>query len=163
MDDLVERDGLYYKKFTNVPFTGSIEGEDSGNILNGKKDGDWFSYWQDGQLSVAMTYRDGTGYGDYKGYHSNGTLKVTGQLDNEGNMDGQWLYYSRTGLLTNNYNYRHGALHGSFLTWFENGQPKEDWNFYEGKKHGKFRTWNYQGEVVEMYTGYFENGRKVSD
>ena len=25
MDDLVEREGLYYKKFTDVPFTGQVE------------------------------------------------------------------------------------------------------------------------------------------
>ena len=27
LDDLVERDGLYYKKFTNVPFTGDVTGK----------------------------------------------------------------------------------------------------------------------------------------
>ena len=27
MDDLVERNDLYYKKFTNVPFTGEISGK----------------------------------------------------------------------------------------------------------------------------------------
>ena len=26
MDDLVEREGIYYKKFTDVPFTGEIDG-----------------------------------------------------------------------------------------------------------------------------------------
>ena len=32
MDDLVERDGLYYKKFTNVPFTGDVTGKSQGAI-----------------------------------------------------------------------------------------------------------------------------------
>ena len=27
MDDLVERDGLHYKKFTDVPFTGKTTGK----------------------------------------------------------------------------------------------------------------------------------------
>ena len=40
MDDLVQRDDLYYKKFTDVPFTGEIdEGLERGNFNNGKKDG----------------------------------------------------------------------------------------------------------------------------
>ncbi|MBS38047.1 MAG: hypothetical protein CMO26_19235 [Thiotrichales bacterium] len=26
-DDLVERDGFLYKRFTNVPFTGEVEGQ----------------------------------------------------------------------------------------------------------------------------------------
>ncbi len=27
MDDLVEREGLFYKKFTDVPFTGEVRGQ----------------------------------------------------------------------------------------------------------------------------------------
>ena len=36
-DDLVERNGLYYKKFTDVPFTGKVDGQYNGSIKNGKK------------------------------------------------------------------------------------------------------------------------------
>ena len=42
MDDLVERNNLYYKKFTNTPFTGKISGIESGSIKKGKKYGEWF-------------------------------------------------------------------------------------------------------------------------
>ena len=38
MDDLVVRDGLTYKKFTDVPFTGEIdEGLEQGDYKNGEK------------------------------------------------------------------------------------------------------------------------------
>ena len=39
MDDLVEKNDLYYKKFTDVPFTGEVSGRLSGKFKNGKKDG----------------------------------------------------------------------------------------------------------------------------
>ena len=40
MDDLVQREGLYYQKFTDVPFTGEIdEGLERGNFKNGKTEG----------------------------------------------------------------------------------------------------------------------------
>ena len=39
MDDLVERNDLYYKKFTNVPFTGEISGIWNGNYKDGKEEG----------------------------------------------------------------------------------------------------------------------------
>ena len=32
MNDLVERNGLYYKKFTDIPFTGELTGIESGKI-----------------------------------------------------------------------------------------------------------------------------------
>ena len=39
MDDLVLRDGLYYKKFSLVPFTGKITGYTQGTFRHGKKHG----------------------------------------------------------------------------------------------------------------------------
>ena len=50
MSDLVERDGLYYKKFTETPFTGEITGGVQGNYKNGKKEGEWVHYHDNGQL-----------------------------------------------------------------------------------------------------------------
>jgi hypothetical protein len=32
MDDLVKRDGLHYKKFTDVPFTGEVTGKKQGSL-----------------------------------------------------------------------------------------------------------------------------------
>ena len=51
MGDLVERNGVYYKKFSNVPFTGKTTGKSQGSFKNGKEDGplDW--YYENGQLS----------------------------------------------------------------------------------------------------------------
>ena len=43
MDDLVERDGLYYEKFTVVPFTGEInEWLERGTFKGSYKEGSWF-------------------------------------------------------------------------------------------------------------------------
>ena len=58
-EDLVLRDGLYYKKFTDVPFTGKITGEFQGKLKNGKKEGPWVVYHDNGQLMSKGTYKDG--------------------------------------------------------------------------------------------------------
>ena len=44
MDDLVERDGLYYQKFTNVPFTGEVTGKTQRKIKESisYRNGDYF-------------------------------------------------------------------------------------------------------------------------
>ena len=78
IDDLVEREGLHYKKFTEVPFTGKINGfleengEWQGTIRNGKKDGPWIYYWTNGHLQSKGTYKDGKKDGPWV-YHSNGS------------------------------------------------------------------------------------------
>ncbi len=40
LDDLVVQEGIYYKKFTDVPFAGSVEGRAQGAFKRGKKDGE---------------------------------------------------------------------------------------------------------------------------
>ena len=57
--DLVQREGLYYKKFTEVPFSGTVTGRFQGKIKNGKKDGPWVGYWKNGQLMYKGTWKDG--------------------------------------------------------------------------------------------------------
>tara|TARA_B100000780_G_C20932163_1_gene371600 strand:- start:213 stop:497 length:285 start_codon:yes stop_codon:yes gene_type:complete len=39
MNDLAERGGLYYAKFTDVPFTSEVVGKKNGKFKNGKKEG----------------------------------------------------------------------------------------------------------------------------
>ena len=59
IDDLVLRKGLYYKKFTDVPFSGDIKGRISGGFINGKFDGLFVHYWENGQLQTKGIYKDG--------------------------------------------------------------------------------------------------------
>jgi hypothetical protein len=60
MRELVNRDGLHYKRFTDVPFMGEVTGRyHQGSIKNGKKDGPWVHYWGNGQLLSKETYKDG--------------------------------------------------------------------------------------------------------
>ncbi len=59
LDDLEERDGIYYKKFTEVPFTGKVKGKTQGSMKNGKKDGSWIGYFDNGQLHYKGDYKNG--------------------------------------------------------------------------------------------------------
>ena len=64
IDDLVERNDLYYKKFTNVPFTGEISGKENWKFKNGKKDGEWVYYHVNGKLFYKGNYKDGKKEGE---------------------------------------------------------------------------------------------------
>ena len=74
MDDLVERNDLYYKKFTDVPFTGKVTGEWEGKIKNGKREGTWNEYHSNGQLWSKGKYKDGEQEGLWEFYNENGKL-----------------------------------------------------------------------------------------
>ena len=57
--DLVKRDGLYYEKFTDKPFTGKVTGLKQGKIKKGKIKGKWNEYWQSGTLKETYTVKKG--------------------------------------------------------------------------------------------------------
>ena len=87
MDDLVEREGIYYKKFSDVPFTGKVEGKKQGSFEDGLEEGLWSSYWNNGQL---------TSQGNYKG-----------RL-----MEGPWIAYWRNGQVRDKGNRKDGKRQG---------------------------------------------------
>ena len=96
MNDLVKRDGIYYEKFSDVPFTGKVTGIYQGSIKNGKKDGLWFYYFRTGQLMRKGTLKDGEREGHWVHYHTNGQVMRSGTYK-DGEREGPWVFYNETG------------------------------------------------------------------
>ena len=74
-DEVVKRDDTYYEKFSNVPFSGSLE-----------------SYHPNGQLKIIGEFSDGKKIGEWTEYYMNGIKKSQGQFA-RGKKDGAWMYY----------------------------------------------------------------------
>ena len=118
MDDLVETNGLYYKKFTNVPFTGKVTGEEQGSLKNGKRVGVWIEYNKDGRVDTEVTYKNGKKDTSVTySYHLNGQLKskITWK---DGKKDGSWVFYDEKGRLWSKGEYKNGrkTVLGSITT-----------------------------------------------
>ena len=87
--DLVQREGLYYKKFTEVPFSGTVTGRYQGKIKNGKRDGPWVSYHDNGQVDFKGTYKGGEEDGLWVTYLADRTVweEYTGTFKNGVKVD----------------------------------------------------------------------------
>ena len=59
MGDLVKRKGLYYKKYSNIPFTGNFTGFLRGSFKDGKREGYWVRYCDNGQLAYKGNFKNG--------------------------------------------------------------------------------------------------------
>ena len=95
--DFVEREGVYYKKFSDVPFTGEIDGElIKGSMKNGKQEGEWISYSPNGQLRSKGNYKNGKEEGAWVHYWSNGQLDFKGNYKN-GKSEGAWVGFEEDG------------------------------------------------------------------
>lgn len=99
MDDLVKRGGLYYKKFTDVPFTGEInEGWHRGSLKDGLQEGFWESDHVSGGLASKIEYKNGRQEGVKILYFPNGQLWMKG-IWKRGKKEGFWEGYTPDGAL----------------------------------------------------------------
>ena len=97
MDDLVVTNGLYYKKFTNVPFTGSLTGKAQGSLKNGVKVGAWVEYDRKGRVSQEISYNTFSKHTRVTySYHGNGQLKEKATYK-DGKKEGPWVSYHGNG------------------------------------------------------------------
>ena len=127
MGDLVLRSDLYYKKFTNIPFTGEVVGKEIGKFKNGKREGYWEEYHRNGQLKWSVTYIDGL-------------------------EDGSWEIFSKTGQLEVRGSHKNGRLEGVFEQYWGNGNLFRKGNYKDGKQHGLWKLLNEDGSVEKTET-----------
>ena len=137
MEDLVEREGIYYKKFTDVPFTGEITGQMlQGKFKHGKEEGSRVWYHDNGQLF---------GKGDYK----------------NGKREGHWITYHDNGQLGRKGTYKDGKKEGPWISYWDNGLLMYKGVYKDWKREGPWVSYKSDGTVNEKYTGTYKNDMKV--
>ena len=80
-DELVIREHLFYKKFTNSPFTGEVSGEWFGKLEKGKRNGEWLAFEKNGEED-----------GPFRLYYENGQLSSQG-MNKNGSVEGIWDFF----------------------------------------------------------------------
>ena len=108
LDDLVEREGIYYKRFTDVPFTGKTTGKIQGTFRNGKKEGLWVRYYENGQLWYETTYKDGKWNGPWVGYYPDGQISSKGTHKDDKKV-GLWVHHYKNGQIEEKGTYKDGV------------------------------------------------------
>ena len=110
-DDLIisNQDGLFYEKFTDVPFSGNVTGGPQGKISKGKREGEWLFYYESGQLERKVNYKDGKREGERLNYWDNGQLRSKSNFK-DGRKEGERLIYHKNGQLIKKSIYKDGEL-----------------------------------------------------
>ncbi|MDB2583342.1 hypothetical protein N9Y50_01790 [Alphaproteobacteria bacterium] len=98
-DQLVHRNGTWYKKFSTTPFTGMTTGIEECTHQNGNKIGLCIRYHPNGQLeSQGMYNNKGRMEGFWEFYFDNGQLMTKG-IQSNGRFSGEWIWYNKDGSL----------------------------------------------------------------
>jgi len=147
MDDLVVREGLYFKKFTDTPFSGELkEGMSQGKIKDGRRVGKWAFYHDNGQIKWRGNYKNGYREGEWTLYDFSGELREKGKFE-QGKKEGVWKNYSGEKVIHED-EYKNGDQE-TRIEYFENGNIRSKASYKSGKLNGP-------------YIEYFENSRDIT-
>ncbi len=123
--------GLWTEKFSETPITGKVYrffGEKSdikkvyfGSLLNGKKEGRWTTWWDNGHKKFVGNLKDGKRVGFVTEWFENGRKKREGT-------------------------YKDGITDG-LSQWYENGQKEREATFNDEKLIVSTKRWNKDGSV----------------
>ncbi|MCA9393936.1 MAG: hypothetical protein KC900_07005 [Candidatus Omnitrophica bacterium] len=152
--------------------------------VDGRKQGDYKEYTENGQLRRHYLYADNEQHGLQIEYSPNGNIKrefdmYRGRLQGEektyyesgelnkvttyknNRRDGPALVYRKTGLLQRESNYKNGRLSGNRKDFWLNGQISTLAKYQNGKLHGEFKTFSPEGKLLKV--SYYKNGKPLTN
>ena len=133
--DLERRDGLYYEKGSETPFSGPVQSETgpTGQLENGNRVGEWLWSYPDGSQQFWLVYNNEGVRERSKRWHQNG------RVDSEAT-------------------YKNGRADGKMQHWYEDGTLRLEHSFVEGKQNGTETIWDQDGTL--LYSAEFDDGER---
>ena len=133
--------------------------DSEGNLKNGKKDGMW-TWWHDnGQKKEVLYYKDGKIINGIKfDYYKSGQIfsKIIYSGEDKNiypDINGKWIQWHSNGQKSWETDYKDGEMDGKNMSWYENGQIEGESTYKDGKQDGK-RTWWYENGQIKSEENY---------
>ena len=123
--DIIKRkNGLYYKKYAKIPFTGTKKefyknGKlwKKGNYKKGRPHGPWKFFYPFGQLGQKITYKNGKEEGPQEDFYSPGGELMFKSSNKNGKSYGPYEVFFRNGALKSKGFYKKGKIYGRNSGW----------------------------------------------
>ena len=112
------------------------------------REGVSLTYHPNGKLAVEAPYKNGKLNGVFRSYDENGNLRETiGYKDGE--EEGFSILYYENGKKKSSENYRRGTLNGKSEDWYENGKIRRQIPYENGQIHGVVKIYDEMGLLME--------------
>jgi len=135
--DLEQREDVNYLR--DQPFTGSAYYLDKDgaplvmrSYVEGKREGEWMSWYADGVLHKSGNTLNGEEHGQYREYYPDGTLHYEYHYD-RGAKTGKWLSWYEDGKPYTERNFKNNQLDGELVYWLEDGTLKKKERYSKGR------------------------------
>lgn len=156
-----------YNDFKNTAF------EPKGKTVAGKKEGEWKTFYLNGNLKSIENYKNDTlngpkvAYGPNENlrakyfykmgimvdsfimYHSNGKINSLEWKDENGKSQGVFKIFHENGLLSQIGKHKDGHLDDTSRTFYENGKAKEIEFYKDNKKNGTWLYYAQNGNLIK--------------
>ena len=162
-DMLVERNGLQYEVNSEKPFSGrSVEFFEGGEVKSkstsykdGKLDGVFRTWFENGQISSEDSYKDGSVTLSKLWYENGHQLAETSWKADKAN--GIVKFWYENGQLKSEESYIDDENQGLKKVWYKNGQQQFEGVLKDGQPNGKIHEWHENGQ--QQFEGVFKDGQ----
>ncbi len=157
-----KKHGLWVDYLNGKPY-------ETGKYLEGTKDGEWVTYYSNGNKNKMTTYRNGSEHGPYRYWDENGTHRNEGEFRN-GKRSGTWTSWNESpkvkhiekfqdgvvvwrGTYEANGNFSESAVdkngHTDGLARWQDQGVKWEGEWKNNERHGKWTEWWLNGKLKE--------------
>lgn len=121
----IRLDSIIYKPGTKEPLTGTWKGEADSmkvifDVVNGKKEGKFESYYPNGKLLMSGTLKNNRNEGEWKYFFNNGIVESAGMFENDKPV-GKWSWYYPDGTLRQTGFFNYGQRDSIWKTYDSTG------------------------------------------
>jgi antitoxin component YwqK of YwqJK toxin-antitoxin module len=165
---LIERDGVFYTKDTNKPYSGPVfyiyengQNKQEGYFKEGMMNSHWTYYFEDGKKNGEGSYLNGDGtdsgitgipmngrVGKWTFWYENGKKEYEGTYK-DGKQDGLVTQWYENGQIFWKGTLKDGEQQGLHTYWYENGKKSFEETYKDGELISK-KEWNEDGSVIEV-------------
>lgn len=113
---------------------------------NQEKDGNYKSFYENGNIYEEANFTNGVLTGERKLYYQNGNIEIIEVYNQSGQLDGEYKAYHENGKLKVEKLYKNNLIEGVLKVYYPSGNIKEEVLLSNNTENGPF-------------TEYFENGK----
>ena len=144
---IVTRVGITYVNdavYTGTIYTLAPNQKDTTQIKNykdGKEDGVWKQFYENGRLKETRFFKEGKKEGEYIGWYMNGQKQLDYFFVND-EYEGTCREWASNGQLIKEMNYKAGHEEGNEKAWYDNGKIRSNYFMQDGRRYGLLGTKN---------------------
>lgn len=145
-DQIQEKNGIVYNNgtlFFGMALAKSNQGTTlfSQSYKNGKEDGVWKKFYDNGQLAEQRIFKNGKKSDSLIAFWPNGTKHLLYRFK-DGEYEGTCSEWNQQGILIKEMNYQKGQETGSQKIFYDNGSIKANYKVINGRQYGLIGTKN---------------------